>query len=292
MSGSNHSVFWEGVLCSLMPLIISAQGHFPLDIGNIWEYWELPDYYAWTTRAEKDTVMPNGHEYVFLKKMNTGLGLEAYLRQDSTQVYRYLPSLEDEELLFDFSKITGDTVSVYSRQYDTVVTTVLDHGIHDFWGRERRFWTFLQEFLPTTVYDMWEVTDSLGLTAVQGEPGDRYVLHGAMIGGRTYGVLAEVEVPKSHLPKEPFLYQNYPNPFNSYSIIKFGVPERQSILVRILDHLGRTVVTLVDGPVAAGPHEISWNGQDKTGLEVSSGIYICELRAENMTRTIKMIVLH
>ena len=70
------------------------------------------------------------------------------------------------------------------------------------------------------------------------------------------------------------LEQNYPNPFNPTTIIKFGVPERSNVVLKIYDILGSEVATLVSEEMDAGWYERSFNA-----VSLSSGVYIYRLEA-------------
>lgn len=90
------------------------------------------------------------------------------------------------------------------------------------------------------------------------------------------------------------LYQNYPNPFNPATIIAFTIPGdssvRRSALLNVYDVRGRLVRTLVNGPVTGGRHEISWDGRNNGGTEVSSGVYFARF-ASGGTRSVRKMVL-
>ena len=63
----------------------------------------------------------------------------------------------------------------------------------------------------------------------------------------------------------------------------------------IFDINGREVVELIDRQLTAGYHHVIWNGKDKLGIQVSSGIYFYRIIAratdgsEKLVRTKKMI---
>jgi len=65
------------------------------------------------------------------------------------------------------------------------------------------------------------------------------------------------------------LSQNYPNPFNPNTKIRFAIPERGNISLKIFDMLGREVTSLVEGNYATGTYEVNFEGK---GL--GSGIYL------------------
>ena len=76
------------------------------------------------------------------------------------------------------------------------------------------------------------------------------------------------------LPQGYLLEQNYPNPFNPSTTVRFALPVRSRVSIAVYDILGRRVVDLVNGELAAGYHTEAWNAT------VSSGVYLCVMEAE------------
>ena len=76
------------------------------------------------------------------------------------------------------------------------------------------------------------------------------------------------------IPASFKLEQNYPNPFNPTTIIRFGVPERSNVILKIYDILGSEVTTLVNEEMDAGWYERNFNA-----IGLSSGVYIYRLEA-------------
>ena len=59
----------------------------------------------------------------------------------------------------------------------------------------------------------------------------------------------------------------------------FTLEEPAEIMISIYDDMGREVITLYPGEMAAATHQIDWNGYDRTGTPVLDGIYRFELTA-------------
>ena len=97
--------------------------------------------------------------------------------------------------------------------------------------------------------------------------------------------------PVELLPAVFELSQNYPNPFNPSTTIAFSLPQASPVTLSIYDINGRKVQTLVDNAVPAGNHEVVWDGRDKNGAEVSSGIYFYRIQAKNFVKEQKMILM-
>jgi len=105
-------------------------------------------------------------------------------------------------------------------------------------------------------------------------------------------VMADVADENSReLPRVFGLSQNYPNPFNPVTNIMYQLPEPGYVTLRIYDILGREVIALVDKNQGAGYYNVQWNGTDKNGMSVSSGVYFYIIRAEKFTKSKKMILM-
>jgi M6 family metalloprotease-like protein len=87
------------------------------------------------------------------------------------------------------------------------------------------------------------------------------------------------------------LSQNFPNPFNPTTTIAFYLPDRVMVRLEVFDVAGRVVTRLGDGIFDAGPHNLTWNGTDANGTQVSSGMYVYRLTVGNRTISKKMILL-
>ncbi len=89
----------------------------------------------------------------------------------------------------------------------------------------------------------------------------------------------------------PYLYQNYPNPFNLDTNISFSLPRPNYTNLAIYDIAGRLINTLLSRVLAAGNHNIVWDGLNLNGEEVSSGIYIVTFMTMDHFQSRKLILL-
>ncbi len=117
------------------------------------------------------------------------------------------------------------------------------------------------------------------------------------------GVLFNIEVipsvgidPEDFKPDHYFLSQNYPNPFNPTTRIVYYLPHDSRVKLTIFDFLGNELRTLVNSNQTANCYQISWDGKDKNGEQLPSGMYFYRLSArseqEQFMKTRKMILLH
>lgn len=93
------------------------------------------------------------------------------------------------------------------------------------------------------------------------------------------------------VPAAIALEQNYPNPANPETTIRFTLPEATNVRLAIYDVMGREVKTLVSGPVAAGAHEMTWDGTDAAGVAAASGVYLYRLEGRGFSQTRQLTLL-
>lgn len=95
-----------------------------------------------------------------------------------------------------------------------------------------------------------------------------------------------LEIKGGIVPDQYSLSQNYPNPFNPTTIIKFSLPMASKVKLVVYNLLGQVVRTLAEGNYDAGTYEKTFDGTN-----LSSGLYIYELNANNIVLKQKMILM-
>ena len=95
----------------------------------------------------------------------------------------------------------------------------------------------------------------------------------------------------SQIPSEFALGQNYPNPFNPMTRLDYLLPRRSDVSIRVYNMLGQEIITLLEQEQSYGKYSVLWNGLDKSGKQVASGVYFTELRAGSIRKTRKMLLL-
>ena len=110
-------------------------------------------------------------------------------------------------------------------------------------------------------------------------------------GSFEYSNSIEVEVIS---PKVFSLEQNYPNPFNPSTKIKYVIPNVETlqstsiqVTLKIYDVLGNEITTLVNEQQQPGIYEVEFNTKE---MNLTSGVYFYQLRANNFVETKKMIL--
>jgi len=103
-------------------------------------------------------------------------------------------------------------------------------------------------------------------------------------------ILKEVNIdsiPYDLMHKNYELYQNYPNPFNPSTRIRFRVPRRSFVTIKIYDFLGKLVAQLLNETKDYGDYYIDFTANKN----ITSGIYFCTMKAGDVIITKKMMIL-
>jgi hypothetical protein len=99
--------------------------------------------------------------------------------------------------------------------------------------------------------------------------------------------LTDIEIiysPPPSIPLDYVLYQNFPNPFNPTTNIRFSIPDKNQVVLKVYDMLGNEIFTLVNEDKFRGIYTIEFNGSN-----LASGVYFYQLRAGNFVQTKKMM---
>ena len=101
-----------------------------------------------------------------------------------------------------------------------------------------------------------------------------------------HGTLADVEPDR--IPAAVALTGAYPNPFNPQTKITFSVANPQHVSIAVYDMAGQQVAPLSDQVFTVGEHTTDWNGKNILGRDVASGMYLVNIRARNVSQSLKI----
>jgi hypothetical protein len=105
------------------------------------------------------------------------------------------------------------------------------------------------------------------------------------------GIAVNIEDPSSKIVHKYDLKQNYPNPFNPTTNIRFTLPKAKNVKLIIYNNLGQQVKTLVDGNLKSGEHLVTWDGTNKAGNRVSTGVYFYKLSTDDFMKVGRAVLL-
>ena len=123
-----------------------------------------------------------------------------------------------------------------------------------------------------------QIRDALRLTASNAASPNNQYGWGIVNAVAALNYLSATDVAEQALPHFERMSVS-PNPFNPVTTILYRLDEPAFVSVRIFDPRGRLVRTLFQGDATANAHSWIWNGRDDEERPVSSGVYVCRLRA-------------
>lgn len=283
--------------------------YFPWKTGDMWEYtlYYWPDIDTLQTIVIHDSTDEEGYIYTtyFSRAINpveppSALLLDTVVYKIDPNLYVYGPGFEkwgnlyrlngnagDQWVFWDYSHGGGGPYEM--ARIDSISDIII-------FGETTKI-MFMRYYATN------DSTDTLGILAryydqlIKGfgfyfrggaELDAQIYLHGCVIDGILYGdtTVVSVEKMKEINPFNFELQQNFPNPFNPQTKIKFYIPERTFVKLKVFDLLGNEVESLVNEEKDIGYHEIDFDG---SGLP--SGVYFYTLQTSEFIQTKKMVLL-
>ncbi len=92
-------------------------------------------------------------------------------------------------------------------------------------------------------------------------------------------------------PERFGLFQNYPNPFNPETTIHYAIPKSGLVKIAIFNELGQQIQIITNKYQTAGHYAVQWDGKNRFGNHVPSGIYFYRMDAPGYTEVRKMLVV-
>lgn len=259
-----------------------------------------------------DSVMSGSVYTAFMVRVDSGKSGDyflAYLPNSNTQNYAARVYVKDSSgsVSFGLSKssasngpivYTGNSYT-YGTTYLLIVKYTFLSGTND---DEMRLYVFsgtipATEPAPTigpVIGTSATNTDSPNISRItlrQGSSGSSPTLN--IDGIRVFKSWSNIVgiTPISSVAEKFTLSQNYPNPFNPVTNIRFSIPERGTVSLKVFDMLGKEVSNLVDGNFAIGTYEVNF---DAKGFGSGTYIYRMSFNSEtgkNFIDTKKMILV-
>ncbi|MGE5845607.1 MAG: T9SS type A sorting domain-containing protein, partial [Ignavibacteria bacterium] len=276
--------------------------YYPLAIGNKWVYsvsicpFAQPCHgYLYTVDITGDTTMSNGLKYYIFEKISGQVEVyfDRYNEEDFT-IRRFTEDtsfFNNEYIILELTAEVGDTLcsDIFSIPYDCGFTTIFTEEANvSLFNNVFKKRKYEVPFIPGYEYSLVKGLGFYGYLNWGNDPGGGSIIKGCIINGILYGdtSLTGINDRPRNLPAEFSLSQNFPNPFNPATKIRYSIPGRQFVTLKVFDLLGREIIVLVNEEKPAGEYEIEFDDSS-----LSSGIYFYQLKAGNSILTKKMIYL-
>lgn len=110
------------------------------------------------------------------------------------------------------------------------------------------------------------------------------------LGGTSKEIAGSVQ-ESTNIPSNYDLSEVYPNPFNPSTTIMYELPEVSNVSIVIYDMLGRNMWSSSESAKPAGYYSLKWDGQNNSGNQVTSGIYIISFSTPSYREVQKAVLI-
>ena len=104
-------------------------------------------------------------------------------------------------------------------------------------------------------------------------------------------ILEPLGIGDGTIPMKFSVSANYPNPFNPSTRFTISIPDRSNVSTSVFDLKGRRIATLLNSELDTGVYDLTWQGKNDIGSQVSAGIYILRVDAGKYHHNQKMIYI-
>jgi len=178
-----------------------------------------------------------------------------------------------------------------------IVTIRNSHSTHDFHGNHilnnGGYSVVLETFLnpPDVILDLsenyWGTMDTDTIEEWIRDGHDDPDIHAFVDFEPISDFILDVDTPEAY---HTDILKVIPNPFNPQTELAYTLAQDGLIRLTIYDLLGRKITVLVDEHRLAGPGSVTWDGRDKNGSAVASGVYIARLETKSGVNTQKLVL--
>lgn len=184
---------------------------------------------------------------------------------DSTEIYNYFPNNINYARFINY-------------QSDRLIINACFNTYFEIWDLNLNFYSYVTDQLPDSLKNIYtRDIDFDGTDEVFCVYDSKVII---------CGLFEQVDISSSEIMPYKIGFKNYTNPFNSSTTISYTLSIESDVSLAVYDVLGRQIERLVDGHKSAGTHSVNWNTSDR-----ASGIYFAVLETEEITKSIKMVLL-
>ena len=322
---------WKDTGWQNMEKAIYSYDDIDMTIQVVWQYWRDNSGWDWVDTLRTTSVLVddlvstattekwNGVEWIYVQKITYTYNASNMLTQILGQTWSGAAWVNHDRSTTTYNAIIQDTSDLAQNWTGSWVNSTRTQHSYD--GQGNRIlnvrWTWggaaytktyadtlknhsghLSEFvryvvatdsLERTQYSYDVVYDFMLLATYQYYDGGW--INVLKTGYEWQDVVLSADSENGQLPSSFRLAQNYPNPFNPMTVIRYSLSQRSRVSIAIFNILGQEVTTLMDDMQSAGIYETTWDGMDRSGQRVGSGIYFYRITAGDFSETRKMVLL-
>ena len=264
--------------------------YFPSAIGDKWKWQNNFNDSTRIDEITKDSIDLDGNKCLFFNGDNYPL----YKIDSLNQVYFLSKKFNssgqiiglDPYLWYKLDAQVGDSFLTMNGSIKVKVTSYAS----TLFGKE----TFVKVFTrylsssnsPVAYYYLARDFGPIHNIVIESDASGDEEITGCIINGIGFGSLTSVSLMGISLAASFQVFPNYPNPFNPSTNISFCLANDSNVRVIIQNVLGQFMCSLYEGHLQAGKYSVNWNA-----INNSSGIYLCTVKSEEVSKTIKLILL-
>jgi hypothetical protein len=234
------------------------------------------------------------------------------------------PSQDGDSVYVSFDVVAVDSIEYTPRTIDVAAFLAVTEEYHRYPFPVAKWWYALRDYVPgasgysinlqkgDSLHFDWtypidpeyinpiftnvfvQVTDTMMVEVVGGDPPETTIVQvnvPTMLQTASKRVVDVASVAGDHTAHGLWLGQNAPNPFTSKTAIAYELNQAGVVRLSVYTPTGRLVTDVVDAYMQPGSYSAAWDGLDRSGHRVGSGVYYYRLDAGGMTRTGRMVLL-
>ncbi|MEO0076054.1 MAG: T9SS type A sorting domain-containing protein, partial [candidate division WOR-3 bacterium] len=136
---------------------------------------------------------------------------------------------------------------------------------------------------------IYKTSATVSQTAIGSLTGNNFL---ALLGFWYPGIIVSIDEEDDLMPTPLItdLYSAMPNPFKTTTALSYSLATNEKVMLAIYDISGRLLTTLVNEKMPPGIYRVVWNGKNQRNQQVSAGIYFCQLKTANYSKTRKLLL--
>ena len=223
----------------------------PDNYYGVWDYIEAK--WIWTVSIGSSIPLPNSYNFFPLDLNNDGA---------KDIIVEYLDTLKTQSLVVHEGS-SGDLILEKT-------SSTLDYVLFDLENVDS------DSFVELLIYELDLYSENYRM----------------LIYSTDYSIPTPIVAGNEQIQLDSYaLFKNYPNPFNPSTTIDFQIPKRELVDVIIYNMLGQEITRLKSEYLNPGTYSVDWGGKDKSGIPVSSGIYIYVLKTKQKFLSKRMTLI-
>jgi photosystem II stability/assembly factor-like uncharacterized protein len=163
-----------------------------------------------------------------------------------------------------------------------------DPGMNSFEDDETYFLYVINESSAEDIYAQYNWWGTTNLNEIYSKVTEYVIVEPILTSAPS---LSKVDTRAAKVPNRIRILNAYPNPFNADVLIEFSSPRPAFVSLEVYNILGQEICEIYNGFTEAGTVSAIWDGRDRLGGQISSGVYFCIARSGDKSDVKKLMLL-